>query len=415
MRVGVRVLWLTHMLPYPPNTGSLLRTYHLLREASRFATVDLLAFVQTALLPPGMDAEQATAGLDGVCRVRGVFRLPLESRAGKTLLAAFTALTGTAYTTRWTFSRRFREAVGRALRDGYDRLVLDTIGLARNVPASLDLPVILNHHNEEVSMLERRALAARAPASAYFALEARRLRSECLRFFPRVARHLVVSAPEGERLRALHPPARADVVPNGVDTAEYASVYRPGRGEPFTLVFIGGGDWYANRDAVTWLVREIWPLCRARVPSARLVLIGRSPTAESVEAARHDPAIVVTGYVPDIREWCARADAFVCPIRDGGGTRLKVLHALSMGLPVVSTAVGIDGIEARPGIDYLGAESAAEFADRIGDLAARPDEAARLSRAGRDLAVRRYDWQSVGAVLERSLVEAAAGAGRPGA
>lgn len=409
----MRVLWLSHMLPYPPTGGSLLRTYHLLREASRFAQVDLLAFVQRSLLSEGGSPEEAVRAIESFARVRGIFDLPAESRGGKALLAARCVARGRSYTTAWTHSRPFRAATERALRDGYDAVVLDTIGLMRNVPESRGVPVVLNHHNEEVSMLERRGDRAAALRRRYFRFESRRLREECERFFPRVARHLVVSDLDALRLTALHPGVVTDTIPNGVDVDEFGVVVPPAEADPFTLLFIGGGTWYPNRDAVSWLLQEIWPACTARFPNARLVLVGRAPTPESLAAARRDPRVVVTGFVDDIRPWCRQAHAFVCPIRDGGGTRLKVLHALSMGLPLISTGIGMEGIDATPGVHYLLADSAADFADQVARLATDAGERRRLSREGRDLVQRAFAWSSIGARLRESLESAGRGTTGP--
>jgi glycosyltransferase involved in cell wall biosynthesis len=239
----------------------------------------------------------------------------------------------------------------------------------------------------------------------YFQLEARRLRAECGRVFPTCRAHLVTSELDRSRLAALAPGASMAIVPNGVDTSAFPSVYRTGPRDGFTMIFIGGATWYPNRHAIDWLLDEIWPLCKQRIPGARLVCLGRSPSSRSIEAARRDDRLVVAGYVEDIVPWAAGADVFVCPMRDGGGTRLKILTAMSLGLPIVSTAIGMEGIEAESPGHYLDAEDTEAFVRRLAQLASSPAEGQRLSTEGRSLAVARYDWKIAGAVV-RSCIEA---------
>jgi len=400
----VRILWLTHMVPYPPTGGSLLRTYHLLRQTARFAHVDVVAFVQDTLIPAGTTLADSVAHMQGFVNVLGTHSIPASSFAERSALAVRAALTGKSFTSSWTWSDRYAHDVRNALENRYDAVVLDTIGLFRNLPGSTRPPVFLNHHNEEVSMLERRAKRSGAgPRSAYFRLEARNLRAECARFFPSVASHFTVSALDLARLQEIDPRATGTVVANGVDTREYPVAYRREPTGTFDVLFIGGGTWYPNRDAMNWLVEEIWPPLSRRIPNARLVLVGRAPTEQAVQAAARDPRVIVTGYVDDVRPFAERASAFACPIRDGGGTRLKILHALSMGLPIVSTAIGMEGIEASPGREYLAAESPADFVHELARLAADERLGEALSAAGRQFVESTFDWDRIGSELERAL------------
>src|SRR5262249_52482949 len=156
-------------------------------------------------------------------------------------------------------------------------------------------------------------------------------------------------------------------------------------------------------DAVNWFLDDIWPVIVAERPETRFRLIGRGPTQRALDAAKADSRISVDGYIDDLLPIAARAGAFICPMRHGGGTRLKLLHAMSMGLPVISTTMGMEGIEAIPGQHFLRADTPAEFVSEIGRVERNPDLGASLSRAGRGLAVGHYDWGHIGIVLREAL------------
>ena len=144
-----------------------------------------------------------------------------------------------------------------------------------------------------------------------------------------------MSTLDAARLRALVGEIETAVVENGVDVHYFRPV-RDSRPRAGNLVFVGTMNWYPNQDAMRYFLRDVWPLLLADNPERSLTVVGRDPPTEVVAAAR-DPRVRAPGFVPDVRTYLAEAAVYVCPIRDGGGTRLKVLDALAMaGLPVYS-------------------------------------------------------------------------------
>jgi glycosyltransferase involved in cell wall biosynthesis len=205
--------------------------------------------------------------------------------------------------------------------------------------------------------------------------------------------NVAVSNADAETLRGICPGARTAVVPNGVDT-EY---FTPrGAGDSPTLVFTGGMNMFANRDAVEWFLHEIWPSIRARVPGARFVAIGQRPSPRLLEAVAADPSIEAPGHVPDVRPWVARAAVYVVPMRVGGGTRLKVLDAMAQRKALVCTSLGAEGIEADDGQHFVRADSAREFSDRVVDLLQNPSRRLELAAAARARVEERYAWPVIG-------------------
>ena len=181
-----------------------------------------------------------------------------------------------------------------------------------------------------------------------------------------VASNVMVSETDAATLQRIAPTARVTVVPNGVDTDFFCAEPSTAT-QPKSLIFVGSMDWYPNRLAMEWLAGELWPALAHDDPDRRMTVVGRSPPPAIVEASRRDARITVTGFVDDVRPYMLGASIYICPIRVGGGTRLKILDALAMERPLVSTALGVSGLGLKNGCHYLQAETAAEFVARFAD------------------------------------------------
>jgi glycosyltransferase involved in cell wall biosynthesis len=164
-------------------------------------------------------------------------------------------------------------------------------------------------------------------------------------------------------------------------------------------------DWFPNQDAMQFFVAEIWPALLRDNPHRRMTVVGRAAPAAVVAAAR-DPRLRVLGFVDDIRPHLEAASIYVCPIRLGGGTRLKILDALAMSRPLVSTEFGVEGLGLAEGEHYLSASTPADFVRQIRRLEADPALRRRLGDAGRDFVARRYSWPRVAESLEDAYARA---------
>lgn len=402
----MKVLWLSHFVPWPATgMGMLQRSHHLLRQVASDHEVHLVALNDPALLEPDQ-LPAARAALAGHCAAVDIVRRDGGGARGTRALALTRAmLTARPYDAAWMTSAALRRRLRALAREQHFDLVhVDSVGLAPNA-RRFTAPVVQNHHNVESAMLRRRADAEPSRwRRALFRHEAAKLARLERRSARRTALHLTVSEVDGRRLRQIVGDGAIRVVPNGVDTAWFAPQRPLGHGDG-GLVFAGALDWYPNREAMRFFTREVWPLLAHDAPERRLAIVGRSapPDLQQLAGAR---GITLPGFVEDVRPWLDDASIYVCPIRDGGGTRLKVLDAMAMAKPIVATTLAVEGLALEEGVHYLRADAPAEWLRQVRRLEADGELRRRMAAANRALALERFDWRSIGRELAAAYRDA---------
>lgn len=263
--------------------------------------------------------------------------------------------------------------------------------------------IVLDEHNIESDVLRRTVAVAKTPArKIYSYVDYRKVRSEEIRAWRKVDACALTSPRDEEMLLRSIRGVRTAVVPNAVDLDFIAPRTAPP--ERGTLLFFGSLSYYPNRDALLLLVRDILPRIKVRYPSVRLLVVGPAPPEELQRWTSRD--VIVTGPVPDIRPYLARAHAVVVPLRIGGGTRFKILEAMAAGVPVVSTPLGAEGLAVTDGRDILLGGDVDTLAAQVSRLLADDGLSDALSSAARQLVERRYDWASSARRLEALYREA---------
>jgi polysaccharide biosynthesis protein PslH len=390
-----RLLFLAHLLPWPLEGGGQIKSYHFLKALSEDFDVTLLAFIRSESERASAEPlrELCAGGIELVVLPRGKTRdLAL---AGRSLLTRSSFLIGR------DDCAPMHAAVSKLLTGRrFAALHVDHLQMASYVPADTHgARVVLDEHNVEYRIPQRLAETRKNPlVRAFLAAEWRRMRD-----FERVAlrradRTIAVSDEDRQVLQELAGVSSDTIecVPIGVDTAYFGDVHwEPGASE---LLSIGTMYWPPNVDAALYFYREIFPKIRRQMPESTLCLVGPKPTAE-VLALASDPAVSVTGLVPDIRPWAQKCGAFIVPLRSGSGMRVKILNAMAMGVPIVSTTVGAEGIEVTDGEDILLADAPEAFAAAAVRVLTDPALARRLASGGRSLMERLYSWEIVGARL----------------
>ncbi|HVU13493.1 MAG TPA: glycosyltransferase family 4 protein [Phototrophicaceae bacterium] len=216
-------------------------------------------------------------------------------------------------------------------------------------------------------------------------------------------RVIVVSEPDRAELLALNHRLPLEVIPNGVDLDYFKPLDQPR--EPHTLIFTGNYEYTPNVDAALRLARDLFPRIRARIPDAQLWIVGNAPPPELRSLASN--SIIVTGYIPDVRDYLNRATVFVAPLRLGAGIKNKVLEALALECAVVATPLSVDGIAARDGSELLIAELDDQMVDSILRLLDDSALRERLGRSGRELIKAHYSWAQVAQRYEALYAEVA--------
>jgi glycosyltransferase involved in cell wall biosynthesis len=187
-------------------------------------------------------------------------------------------------------------------------------------------------------------------------------------------------------------------IPNGVDTSFFED-YSGATVKPASLIFVGGFTWFPNLDGIEFFCDEILPRIAEKIPEVSLTVIGQNPDNAKTRAIAANPRVKVAGRVDDIRPFVAEAAAFIVPLRIGGGTRLKILDALSMGKAIISTSIGCEGLAVEDGTSILTGDSAEAFADSVVKVLKDPALGRRLGEEGRQLVRSVYDWEVIGKKL----------------
>ena len=393
----MKILWLSHNVPYPPIGGVLQRNYNLLNEVASSHEVHLVAFNQKALLATRTQLEEATTALAKLCARVEVLTIPSDShRLTWYALVLKSLFTKDPYTINWLKSQTAHARIQRVARQThFDVVHYDTISLAEYVGDTGDTPKVLNHHNVESAMMMRRAHNEHSILrKVYFYLEAKKLHAYEKKLCTKFNVNLVVSGLEKSTLKQIVPDQKVTVVTNGVDT----DYFSPGAGATIrnSLLFTGRLDAYSNRAGILFFMRKIWPHVLAKIPDARLTVVGKNPPPDLRRAAQREARVTVIGFVPDARPYFETAEVYVCPIGDGGGTRLKILDAMAMGKAVVSTSIACEGIEVSAERNILIANTPAEFVCQIGRVLSDVNLRLSLGKEARRLVTESYSWKRIG-------------------
>lgn len=387
-----RILALTCRIPYPPREGHQLRSFHLLRALASAHRVHLLSCARRD------DALAETGPLRDMLAGFETFAIPVEhSRLalGGTLAASpFSPL---PFTARKFAIPALRKRVTEIVRD-FDLVHIDMLPLmtySELVPPHM--PLVLNAHNVEHALLERRLeIETGTVARTFLRGQVPRLHRFEIRACQRAGAVLACSRTDAEQLQTLAPATPVHIVPNGVDLAFNHPAADP-PAQPAQLVFVGQTGWFPNRDGVEWFFAEVLPRIVAARPDANFMLIGKCDNVRI--PANLSAHVRLAGFVTDVRPLIRESAVYVVPLRAGSGTRLKILEAMALGKAIVSTTIGAEGIGLEHGAEALLADTAGAFVGSVLHLLESPHEIARLGVNARARAERRYGWETIGADL----------------
>jgi sugar transferase (PEP-CTERM/EpsH1 system associated) len=398
-----KLLYLVHRLPYPPNKGDKVRSYHLLKHLAAQHEVYLGTFVDDPA------DEQYLDKVGGLCAGMHVARL----RPASAKLASLRGLlTGEALTLPYYrdagLARWVRElAASQAL----DAVVVFSSSMAQYAEGLEDLPLLVDFVDVDSAKWSDYAQAHAWPLSWLYRREGRQLLAFEASVAERATCSFFVTDKEVALFRHLAPAGRARVesLSNGVDAeffAPDADRVSPFETSELPLVFTGAMDYWPNADAVIWFAAEVLPALRRRWPQLRLHIVGRSPTPAVLALAGE--GVVVTGTVPDVRPYLQHATVVVAPLRLARGIQNKILEAMAMARPVVAARTCVGALAAEPGEELLAATDADDYVDQIAALIESPDHAAAVGLAGRRRVLDSYSWAAHLSGIDRYLTKIAA-------
>lgn len=389
-----KLLYLVHRLPYPPNKGDKVRSYHLLKHLTQQHRVFLGTFIDDPADEAYLDTVRA------LCPDLFVARLHPRSAKMRSLTGL---LTHQALGLRYYQNAGLQRWVKQTLAEhNIDAVVIFSSVMAQYIDASSSVPMLVDFVDVDSAKWTQYAPDHHWPLSWLYRREGERLLAYERSVAQRAQRSFFVTNNEASLFKQLAPECAAtvDAISNGVD-AEFFTP-DPARPSPFAntsgqaaqipLVFTGAMDYWPNIDAVTWFVAEMLPTLRQQWPQLCFYIVGRSPPP-AVQALA-GPGVVVTGTVPDVRPYLQHAAVVVAPLRVARGIQNKILEAMAMARPVVASESCVQAIHAKSETELLSAISPVDFITQINALLVSPERSARVGAAGRQRVLSDYSWSA---------------------
>jgi polysaccharide biosynthesis protein PslH len=400
----MRILFLARWFPYPPDNGSKIRIFNIIKVLSRLHDVDLISFSSETVTPENLNE------LHRYCQnVEVVPYRPFLPTRWKALLG-FLAFRPRSVLD--TFSVEMERCVKEAVsKNPYNLILGSQIDMAPYLLAIPHIPKLLDEveltiYNERNSHQDNLLKSTQARFSWF----------KWQRYIDDLSNSIdawtVVSMKEKNLIaQQMNKEASIHVVPNCVDVSSYQGDY--GDLEQDTLIYSGALTYHANFDAVDYFLREIFPMIQNKRPGIKFLVTGRL-NGVPVGRLPNCNGVIFTGYLNDIRPTIARSMVNVVPLRIGGGTRLKILESLALGTPVVTTAKGAEGLDLVDGRDIIIANDPADFAAAVLRLLGDGKLRESISSAGRLAVASQYDWEVIAPEFCRLVEDTANGNGLHG-
>lgn len=395
----MKVLLLTPYLPYPPSSGGQVRSYNLLKQLYKKHDITLFCYIRSN------EEKKYIPELEKYCKKVKVFK---RRKAWHPLNVFMSGVTPYPFLVSIYISPAFQKAISTELKnEQYDLIHSETFYVMPNIPKT-DVPIFLVEQTIEylvyqrfVEMLPLYLL----PLKPLLLLDVFKIKWWEKYFWNKAKRLAAMSQEDKEFMERMDSKLNVDVIANGVDVSHFEKTKRNLSSNP-TILFVGQFRWLPNKDAAKFLVREIWPIIREKYSNAKLWIVGRNPTPDILNLEKTE-GVKVDGGVEDIRDAYSRSNVLLAPIRNGRGTKYKILEAMATKTPIVGTQLAVEGIDVRQGRDVLIAEDARGLAKLTIDILEDPALGKKLAESSYKLVKDEYNWEAIADELDRVYKEVA--------
>ncbi len=390
----MKILMITPYLPYPLYSGGQIRTFNLLKQLSKKHQITLISFIrkdeERTYLPL---LDKFTEKIITIKRRRAWNLINI-------LLAGFSNY---PFLVSIYYSPHLKRTIKKLLEeDKYDLIHAETFYVLPNIPQT-STPILLVEQTIEFLVYHRYSQRT----SLFFLkpllyLDVSKITSWEKHYWKKVDKLATVSAKDKEYIQKSINRKDIQVVPNGVDFDSFQKVYEGNikRKKGKNILFVGNFTWLPNREGVYILTKEIWPIIHRRLPSAKLFIIGRNPTYNIIRLNNPQLKIKVLGEINDIRQAFSSADLSLLPIKNGRGTKYKVLESIAAGVPVVGTPLAVEGLNLTPGKEVLVGQTSQELASYAYQLLQNPQLGKQISQAALVKLRKQFSWTKVAKQLE---------------
>lgn len=389
----MRILFVCQYVPYPPNSGTRVRAYYLLQRLAQLGRVTLLYYARS-------DAESAQSEfLRPLCeRIVGV---PLHRSLMLDMLTLVGSLPGrTPFFILRDDSRLMRRTVlDLANEMDFDVAHADQLNMAQFVQLAENVATVLDNHNVLSDLLSRMAMTEPNPLKRIILqIDATKMRGYEQQIIPQFDGVLVVSEQDRQKVNVLTGRQCDPIVaPIGIDCERVRPVAR--QAGAMDILSVATMSYPPNANGICWFAHEVFPFVSERLPCTIFRIVGDKPGPQ-VRTLAANPSIIVAGYVENLEPLVAQSAVFIVPLRSGSGMRVKILNAFAQGIPVVSTSLGCEGIDAVHNEHLLLADAPEAFGEAVTRVIQDPSLAKRLARNARKLVEVRYSWETVYAPLD---------------
>lgn len=389
----MKILHLVPYIPTPPNFGGALRIYHILNHLHDNHEVTVAGFGTTG------DMDQFVETFPELKHKTHLLSRPWRNRFRR-FIQFYSLLTDHSFWYNQVSSNTLQDRVNRLIsRHDFDLIQAEFPTMARFIP-DCDAVKVLDAHNVEYDNFRRMArMASSDLKQLFYQREYEKFYEEEIEICNRQDAIFTTSGRDKEMLDNDTPGIPKYVIPNGVDM----SYFRPSdqKPEPYSLVFTGMMGYVPNYEGMVFFLDEILPLIREVIPEIKVYIVGKNPP--DAFQKREDENVVVTGFVEDVRPFVWRSSVFIVPLNMGGGTRLKVLEALAMKKPVVTTGIGCEGIDVEDGVSAMIDDNPQAFANSVIRLLREQALREKVCENGYELVREKYRWEVIGSKIEEAF------------